>query len=392
MTTTYIEYALSFGVEKADGLWKVQLLHPYDANKTIPVYLPMDATDSRIGQEVNKIMVAKPGVRLVEVMKWLYDRITRYPYYWPKEGTYVDKFGYDFEATLIKNNTSASNVEITQVAYDILKAELRIQPKDPANTNDVDIQFETVPGSGALVKILVTLSYPQPVSELVIAPFTKYPMELAALIYEEDIKTFHAKKEIILPKEATAKKRFEQTTRSIRLQFPAVIAKRFTIILRQQNAEKNTYVVNEDAVNKKELWDTVSQREAEVTLDANDGLETVSSQELDKWSGWDIYLQALDKHKKDLAAWEKEYEIYIQKKTEREAKLLEKDKEEKRFQQATSAYREEYNRALSSYNTRVAKYNQDLNNYNASYQKYERDLSLYNKYLRDYGEWKSKWG
>jgi hypothetical protein len=331
--------------------------------------------------------MAEPGEKLLEVMGWLYDRITRYPYYWPYEGTYIDKFSYDFEIEMSSDN-KPSSIEITQIAYEILKEALRIQPVDPANPG-IDVQTDKVNGGGALVKLSVTLDNAQPVSELNLAPFTKYPLELVSFMYEEDIETFHPKKEIIIPKENIDSKKFSQTTQSIRFQFPVVIAKRFTIILRQQNYEKDTYLVAEEAITKDSLWAAVSKREAEITLDTTDGLETITSQELDKLSGWDIYLEQLAKYQNDLKKWEGEVEIYKQKEAERNAAIKEKLLEEVKYRHAMSEYRTEYSEAVKKYQTRVDLYEKELEQYNFAYAKYQRDLVLYNQYLRSYAAWQS---
>jgi hypothetical protein len=389
-TTLYVESALSFGVESYEGLWKIQYLHPLDANLKLQAWVPMNPDNELIGKEINNISVAEPGPRLVEVMGWMYSQITRYPYYWPKEGSYVDKFGYDFEVEL--GSTNQTNlIEITQVAYDILKAELNIKPPAEQNDREVQVEYETVRGGGVLIKLSVTLDRAQPVSELSLAPFTKYPMELISIMYEEDIETFHPKKEIILPKNDTETKKFSQTTESIRFQFPVVTAKRITLILRQQNAEKNTYLVNEDSVSKAQLWSDISKREAEVTLDTQDGLETVAQKELDTMSGWDVYVKQMQKHFEELSKWKKEFDLYKQKQAERNAKLREAGKEEKLYTQAMSEYREEYNRAVAKYKTRVRNYEAEAKAYNTAYSKYQRDLVVYNKYLRDYSAWKAKW-
>lgn len=388
MAKLYAEYALSFGVQQYEGLWKIQYLHPEDAGMKVQAWLPMDPEDERIGEEVDDIQVAEPGVRLVEVMGWLYDRITRYPYYWPKEGGHVSRFGYDFEVEVDGHTTS--HVEITELAYDILKDELRIQPPAPNAWNDIDIQYDTVSSAGVLIKLSLTLEHAQPVSEFSLAPFTKYPLQLLSLSYEEDTESFHPKKEIAIGQ--TSAVSMQQTTQSIRVQFPSLIAKRVTVILGQKNHEKNTYNVNQDKVNKAQLWESISQRETEVTLNAADGLETVGQGELDKLTGWDIYLRSLAAFKKDLSKWEKDMLAYRQKEAERQRKLNEATMENKRFASAQSEYRAEYNKAVQKYKTRVVQYQQNLENYNAAYQKYQRDLKVYNKYLRDHADWKSKWG
>jgi hypothetical protein len=386
-----VEQALSFGVLSSEDFWKIELLHPTDSSVRLKAWVPLTTDDPQIGNKVNNIIVAQPGVKLLEVMGWLDKRITRYPYYWPYEGTYVDRYGYDFQIDISSNN-DVSTIELTDIAYEIIKTKLSIQPPDPASTTEVDIQNDIVSGGGVLIKLTLTLGHAQPVSELNIAPFTKYPMELVSLMYEEDIKTFHPKKEIVIPKDDTTTKNFEQTTQSIHFQFPAVTAHRFTIILRQQNAEKNTYLLSEDMVTKKELWDMISEREAEVTLDAADGLETVSQSELDKWDGWDIYMQQYAKWKKDMLDWTQKLNVYRQKQAEREAALEEKRDADLAYRHAMSEWRQEFNLAKGKWDAKKAAYDQAIAKYNSDYAKYQQNLKQYNDYIRDYNAWKAKWG
>jgi hypothetical protein len=147
----------------------------------------------------------------------------------------------------------------------------------------------------------------------------------------------------------------------------------------------------EENMKKQELWDAISKREAEVTLNTTDGLETVSTEEVDKLSGWDIYRLQYAKYKADLQAWQDKLIVYKKKEAERNAAIKEKEVAQKRYEQALSEYRADYKAAVKKYETKVAQYKQDLSAYNAAYAKYQKDLTLYNKYLRDYSAWKKKY-
>ena len=379
MAGLYVEYALSFGIQQREGLWRIEYLHPEDANRKEQTLIPMTADDPMIGKEVDDILVARPGEKLIEVMGWLYNRINRYPYYWPNEGTYVDKFGYDFIVEFYNGKTS--KIEITQVAYDILKEELGIQPPPPDADREVDVVNEIVEGGGVLVKLSITLAYAQPISEFSIAPFTKYPMELVSLMYEEDTETFHPKKEIVLSTAEDSLVKFSQSTQSIRVQFPVVTAKRITFILRQQNHEKNSYNTSEQQVNQALLWNSVSQRtDSGVVTQVDTGTLT----------GWDIYLSELAKYQNELLNWQKEVDLYKQKMAEREEKLAEQAVIDAKYQDDLNTYRAEYNAAVEQYKTRILKY-QDAQTTEASKAKYGKNLKVYNDYMRNLEDWKNKW-
>lgn len=390
MPQYYVEYALSFGVESFENLWKIQVLHPHDAGARMQAWVPLNASDPDIGEEKDGIRIAQPGPRLAEVMKWMDEQIARYPYYWPKEGTYVDKFGYDFQVEIDGNN-QIQEIELTQIAYHILKNEWDIQPPAGANPT-VDASYETVEGGGVLVKLIITMDYSKPVSELSLVPFTKYPMQLVSLMYEEDTDTFHPKKEIILTDvkstSSISNTSTIHTTQSMRFQFPAVLAKRFTLILRQQNPEKNTYMVHPDSLEKKDIWDKISKREAEVTLDATDGLETVASTELNTMTGWDVYLEALKDYQYEHRRWTRqmvEFKIY-----HREWKRAYESR--RSIIPGTPEFREAFNAAREKQEAATKRYQTDILSYNRANTQYQKDLALYNKYLRDYAAWESKWG
>jgi hypothetical protein len=389
-----VEYALSFGVSANESLWKIELMHPTDASAKVLAWLPMNADDTQIGDTIDNIQVAAPGPKLIEVMGWLYNRITKYPYYWPYEGKPVDRYGYDFQVDLEADNKNASYVEISEIAYEIIKTKLNVQPPSTDGTVDVDIVNDKVDGGGVLIKLRITLDRAQPCSELNIAPFTKYPMELVSLMYEEDIKTFKPLKEIALPKKvyADSTKNFSQTTQSMHYQFPVVIANRFTLILRQRNAEKNTYLLNPDTLTKKELWDWISEREAEVTLDATDGYDTIPQAELDKQDQWTVYLEKYAQYKKDFLAWQKKLNVYKQKSVERQAKLAQASAAEKKYEKDMKEWRAEYKAALKKYQNQVDNYKAAVDKYNTDYARYQDNLKKYNEYVRDYNAWKKKWG
>lgn len=177
--------------------------------------------------------------------------------------------------------------------------------------DQINVDLDDVLGGGALVKLQVTLAQPAVISQIVFTPFTTYPMEIASLKYEEDVQTYHIPKELI-----PQGKKYEDTS-TMTIQFPSVIAKRLTFILRQRNFVKDTYLVTKNDLTKIDLWNKISKREEETTL----GLPTITTAtapttatvtqaELDQYSGWDIYLQQLAKYQSQLASWRQSVAAY----------------------------------------------------------------------------------
>lgn len=179
---------------------------------------------------------------------------------------------------------------------------------EPINTKmttvNTDGSTATIEGGGAYVKFTLTLQKQELCSQIMMNLFTKYPIEVVSIQYEEDTDTWYEPKELIGHLE---EKQFGST---IRMTFPSIIAKRFTFILNQKNYEKNVYSINKRAFDEKDLWEKIIMKEAETTLDLGDGLETVAQGDLDSWSGWSIYVDALQKHNTEMVAWEKEMDTY----------------------------------------------------------------------------------
>lgn len=338
-----VEYAISLGIMEWDAMWRIEYLHPLDFGKRMITYVPMSRTDERIGTEIDNISVAKPGERLVEVLGWLFKQVSNYPYYWHKEGKYVDRYGYDFSVKL-GGNGETTEIEISQIAYEILREEIGI--KDPnAPSQEVDIQNDIIESGGALVKLHVILDRAQPISHVTLAPFSKFPMSIAALMYEQDIETFHPKQEIVFANDNGVT--IEESERAIRIQFPSVVAKRVTIILRQKHHEQNTYNVSSAQVNKTQLWEAISQREAQVTLDPFDGQETLSTADQKALNGWALYT-ANSGNKKAMEAWKKEFDTYKRKQSERNRTIIESARVSE-----SNGFRSEYEAATRRYSAGI---------------------------------------
>jgi hypothetical protein len=171
-------------------------------------------------------------------------------------------------------------------------------------TTNPDGSIATIDGGGVYVKFTLTLQKQELCSQIMMSFFTKYPMEMISIQYEEDTDTWHK------PKELIGYLQEKQSAGTIRVTFPSIIAKRFTFIINQKNYEKNVYAINKRAFDEKDLWEKIAKKEADTTLDLGDGLETVAQGDLDSWSGWSIYVDALHKHNADVAAWEKEMDAY----------------------------------------------------------------------------------
>lgn len=375
-----VEYAISLGIEQREGLWKIIYPHPYDAEKKVTVYTVQDVNDERIGSEVNGISVAEPGDKMVELLSWLYNRITKYPYYWPYEATYVDRFGYDFAVDMEEEQNEDGNfrvhsIDITQIAYEIVKKKLNIKPPQETES-EIEVEEYLEPG-GSFVKFTVTLSKSQPVSEIVLTPFSKYPLEVSSISYEKDIKTFHPRKELILSNKPGP------STKPMVFKFPVITAMRFTIVMRQKNYVKNTYLVDDKDLNKKAMWEKISKRESDMISATATELQSISMK-AQSLSGQEIYDSEMEKNKENIRAWTKDFMTYKENMSKRERTS------NKNISSGTTdggVFREDYRDATVKYAQSAEALESDSSNEGE-----DTGLKLFNKNQRDLTGWNRTWG
>jgi hypothetical protein len=374
-----IEYAVSLGKSSKDNLWQIKYVNSMESSSMQYAYITASKEDPRIGSKIDGVSVVEPGDRLVKVLDWLYARIESYPYQWPWEGTYVNKFGYDFE--IEKTNDKIAKVEITEIAYDIVSN--KIETKEANKENEIVETKEILEPGGAYVKYTVTLDQPKPMSEIAISPFSPYPLEIVSIMYEEDTETFHPKKELILDEV-----KGNSDTKSFTFNFSPVTAKRLTIIMRQKNYTKNSYLIREQDSEKKDLWDKISGHELEVTLNLEDNIETVDDSKIKEWTGWNIYLTAQKKFYKELEQWKADKEKYEYYKAKKE----EQEKENKIYNESLKEYNEAYDLATEKYRKAKRAYDKRKANDKDAKSEYEKSMKLYNKERADLKEWKKNWG
>lgn len=189
---------------------------------------------------------------------------------------------------------------------------------------------------GSYVKFSITLEKQSVCSQIILEPFTKYPVEIISVKYEEDTETYHTPKELV--QHATHK----ESSGQIRIAFPSVLAKRFTITMNQKNYERNSYMVRKNSLENQEIWRQILAREAKVTLDLGDGLETVETAYLDEITGWNMYLAAVEKFKKDLQVWKDKMVIYEREYAAYQAAQAAARRAEERYQRQQEAYESSY--------------------------------------------------
>lgn len=161
----------------------------------------------------------------------------------------------------------------------------------------------TVTG-GAICKFQITFPNPSVISQISMDPYTEFPMEILSIhyssneygVFTDNILKYNRDNPVYVDDPWS-------------ISFPSVVAKSITFFVRQTNANKNTYIVSKDEVNKKELWSKISAMESKETLssswerrdDINPALSQDKIDEID--STWQLYLDQRNKSKNWFGNW-----------------------------------------------------------------------------------------
>lgn len=247
---SYVERHLSFGVDEFEGLWKVQFLHPFffgNEKQYVSVYVIPPNSDFK-GDTYNGLEVVEAGKNIINVMKQLLPRIEKYPYRWELEGRKLDQFGYDLVSGMSKGSDKVNSIDFTDIAFQEISRFYAFE--QPRPRPDLVTEDEEVQGNGAMAKIQLTLEKSQWVNKVSFDFFSEYPVEVLALMYQEDTSKFSPVYEIPLEKTAISNS-------SLSFHFASVFAKRFTVIIQQPTYVLGKGVVLPEQKAKEDMWNTI---------------------------------------------------------------------------------------------------------------------------------------
>jgi hypothetical protein len=168
---------------------------------------------------------------------------------------------------------------------------------DDCTSGDMD-GSTVIPAGGAISKVVITLPQPVSMNEIIITPFTVYPLEISCIKYEKDPDIFEPVRYIISPSAPI------ESNETMYIRFSSVIARRLTIYLKQKSYTTNSYLINESEKEDEELWNLITLEEQGKTLEsyATSGTDNsaLEQDKLDEWSGWKAYLQQLETYKQEV--------------------------------------------------------------------------------------------
>lgn len=176
---------------------------------------------------------------------------------------------------------------------------------DLPDTFELDPKWQGIIG-GARSAFEIVLDKPKVINNLTLHPFSTKPMDIMNITIEEDINTNDTPIHRIVGLYARQKPLKINDEHTI--DFEPVVARRITVILRQENYNITTYKVRATHVNKENLWDKVllkyQQEEWKDTEEylINPGL---LQDIITKYTGWFEYLREYEQH---IVDWEEHEE------------------------------------------------------------------------------------
>ncbi len=233
----YIEKCYSLTKEDYFSPWLMKYSHPLDNQNLVSVYL--ENRYAQAGDFIEKIPVVGVGEDFQYILDSIFPNITSYPYAWPFEGSKIDINGYDFKSNTAKQ-TDDQFIEIVDSARTLIWEALNIEAPLPPLEFDVT-KPEEVAGA-FLSKLELTFEKAGPVSTLAFDVYSLKPIKIASIVYLSDTTRYVVPKKINLDLAS-----IEQDDYTYRLKLAKpVFAKRFIIVLAQNNASQNAFSFKKD--------------------------------------------------------------------------------------------------------------------------------------------------
>lgn len=293
---SYIEKCYSLSKNKYDEPWKIEVSHPFDAEKKIVYYL---ADEKHPGGFYEQRPILTTDEAFAYIIGELEKRIERYPYFWPLEGEKIDYYGYDFYTYLTKGaeESEANEIGMTEVADTIAREKMAIAPPEKTIWRTLGPD-DYVEGKGAAIRLTLTLEKASSLNHVAVELFTSKSVEMAAFLYQEDDSQYAPLKELDLKELGV-----EQSRRSLEVRLPkAVFAKRIVMVLRQKEYVVNKYKLPKNVVAQRKILRHIKEEEAKKTASATGSRQYVTDYKSEAFA--DLFVRA------GLSGWAKLMERY----------------------------------------------------------------------------------
>lgn len=156
---------------------------------------------------------------------------------------------------------------------------------------------------GAFSAFEVVLDKATTINEITLYPLAHKPTEIVHIIAEDDVNQESHNVHKIVGIYADIKP--FSITREHTITFESISVKRIEVLLRQENHETSVYRIPEQYINSQELWDQIKLGYSEHRWDADRTANLINpsfiQNVIDRYSGWNSYLQQYEREIKD---WE----------------------------------------------------------------------------------------
>jgi hypothetical protein len=159
--------------------------------------------------------------------------------------------------------------------------------------DEIDMQMYGIDGPGAMSKLGITFNSPTMISEISLTPFTIYPVEVSAILYETEVeygvnsdtvpptqKYIMASRDLLESNPAIKpliKGGDEVSSDTMVFSFPSTLIKRLILVVKQKNYRTKSNVTDAWDIEKANLWAKLSDdtldndARFELYLDSADG-------------------------------------------------------------------------------------------------------------------------
>ena len=250
----YVEKHISLTIQEYEGPWKILLLHPYEPNTYLSVYVCASRNDFD-AEDYADAPIIDAGERLKTVLDYITNQIEYYPYSWDLSGENIVPYGYDFECTL--SNDKIGSIDLTEVAYEAVCEYYNIF--SPVSGTEVVDTLDIVSGKGVMAKLKIVLDKPKYINHLAIDFFAEYPMEILSFMYQTEEGNTQPFYELSLANVVTL-------NNALYLHFPRIYAKVFYIILKQETYSLLNYVEDQNLQLQQKEWENASDNSRAIYL------------------------------------------------------------------------------------------------------------------------------
>jgi hypothetical protein len=153
--------------------------------------------------------------------------------------------------------------------------------------------YHDYPKTGAICELEITLNGLTTVSEIQFVPYCSYPLEIVAIHGYEREDSGGKMYSLISPNHPNIYQRSQKSTDRMVFQFPSVEISKLRILIRQENYEKENFIVSYDNLHNMEMWDRIASDSTLIPDFKEPGESIAEFDKKNEITGWQLYLKKL---------------------------------------------------------------------------------------------------